>query len=84
MKVNGLMTHITEKELNNGITIKLYTRETLSMDLKPVKGNSNSMEIFMKEISLTGNSMAKENTSSMKQVRFMKEISTRIRFMEVD
>ena len=82
--VNGLMTHTTEKELNNGITIKLYTRATSSMDLKPVWGNLNSMEIFMKGISLTDNSMAKENTSSMKQVRFMKEISTRIRFMEVD
>ncbi len=79
-----MMTHTTEKELNNGITIKLSTRVTLLMDLKPVKGNLNSTEIFMKEISLTDNSMAKENTSSMKQVRFMKEISTRIRFMEVD
>lgn len=83
-KANGLTTHTTVKVQNNGITTKLFTKVILSMDLKQVLENSNSMVIFMKEISLTDNSTVKENTTSMKLVRFMREISMRTRFMEVD
>ena len=78
------MTLTMAKEPNNGITTKLFTKVILSMDLKQVPENLNSMVIFMKEISLTDNSMVKENTTSMKLVRFMRVISMRIRFMEVD
>jgi hypothetical protein len=83
MKANGLMMHTMEREQNSGITTKSYTKVTLLVGLKLVMVNLNSMEIYMKEISLTVNSTVKENTSSMKPVRFMKEISMRIRFMEV-
>jgi len=78
------MTLTMAKVPNNGITTKLFTKVILSMDLKQVPENLNSMVIFMKEISLTDNSTVKENTTSMKLVRFMREISMRIRFMEVD
>ena len=78
------MTHTMAKEPNNGITTKLFTKVILSMDLKQVPENLNSMVIFMKEISLTDNSTVKENTTSMKLVRFMRVISMRTRFMEVD
>jgi len=78
------MTLTMAKVPNNGITTKLFTKVILSMDLKQVLENSNSMVIFMKEISLTDNSTVKENTTSMKLVRFMRVISMRTRFMEVD
>jgi hypothetical protein len=84
MKVNGLMMHTTAKELNNGTTTKSSTRETLPMDLKQAKVNLNSMEIFTKAILLMDSSMAKENTTLMKRVKSMKEISMKIKFMEVD
>lgn len=84
MKVNGLMMHTTAKELNNGTTTKSSTRETLPMDLKQAKVNLNSTEIFTKAILLMDSSMAKENTTLMKRVKSMKEISMKIKFMEVD
>lgn len=78
------MMHTTAKELNNGTTTKSSTRETLPMDLKQAKVNLNSTEIFTKAILLMDSSMAKENTTLMKRVKSMKEISMKIKFMEVD
>lgn len=83
MMVNGKMTHIMEKVQNNGITIRSFTKETLFMDLKQDVVNLSLMEIFTKVTSLTDNSMEKENTTLLKQERFMKVIFMRIKFMEV-
>ena len=84
MMVNGSMMHIMVRELNNGTTIKSFIKETLLMDLKLDKVNSSSTEIFTKEISLMDSSMEEENISLMKLVKFMKAISMRTKFTEVD
>ena len=51
MRELGKMINIMEKVLNNGITTKLFTRETLLMDKKLEKENSSSMETYMRVIS---------------------------------
>lgn len=52
------------------------------MAKKQEKGNSNSMEMFMKEILLMVNSMEKENTYLLDQVKYMKEISQKTIFKD--
>ena len=65
MRELGKMTNIMVKVLNNGITTKLFTRETLLMDKKPEEENSSSMETYMRVISKMENSTEKENTTSL-------------------
>jgi hypothetical protein len=78
MRVLGKMINITEKVLNNGITIKSFTKETSSMDKRLEKVNLSSMEMFMREISLMENSMVKENTISPSQAKSIKVNSKKI------
>lgn len=60
------------KVQNNGITTKSFTRETLLTDKKQEKENLSLMEMFMKVISKTGNSMEKVNITSLSPEKFIK------------
>jgi len=72
MRELGKMTNIMVKVPNNGTITKLFTQETLLMDKKLEKENSSLMATFMKAISKTENSMAKENTTSLSLEKFIK------------
>jgi len=72
------MINITERVPNNGTIIKLYTLEILLMVKRQEKVNSSLMETYMKVISSMANSMEKENTTSLSQVRSMKDNSKKI------
>jgi hypothetical protein len=74
----GRMINITERVPNNGTIIKLYTLEISLMVKRQEKVNSSLMETFMKVISSMANSMEKENTTSLSQVRSMKVNSKKI------
>jgi len=72
------MINITERVPNNGTIIKLYTLEISLMVKRQEKVNSSLMETYMKVISSMANSMEKENTTSLSQVRSMKVNSKKI------
>jgi len=74
----GRMINITERVPNNGTIIKLYTLEISLMVKRQEKVNSSLMETYMKVISSMANSMEKENTTSLSQVRSMKVNSKKI------
>jgi hypothetical protein len=82
MRAPGRTINITEKVLNNGIIIKSFTKETLSMDKRLEKVNLSSMETFMKETLLMENSTEKENTTSPSQEKSIKVNFKKIICME--
>jgi hypothetical protein len=77
MRVSGKTINITEKVLNNGTTTKLFTPVTSLMARRLVKVNSNSMETFMRDNSLTASSTERASTTSLSQARSTKVNSLR-------
>jgi hypothetical protein len=82
MKESGSMINIMERELNNGIIIKSNIQEISLMAKKQVKENLSSMEMFTKETLSMVNSMEKENTYLLDQVKYTKEISLKTIFKD--
>ena len=74
MRENGSMISIMEKELNNGISIRLNILEIFLMDKKQERENLSLMEMFMKVILLMDSSMEKEYIHLQDLVKFMKVI----------
>jgi hypothetical protein len=75
MRVNGLMINKMDKVQRNGTVVPNAIPETLLKDRRQEKENLSSMVATMRETSLMDNSMVKESTTLLTQVRFMRGIS---------